>query len=402
MNGDQNMTIVLSLNSGSSSCKVQLFDMPSETILCSGLFERIGLNDGLLKITYGNHEIKRNQDFKTHHQAIDEFFKIILEEKIISSMNDVKAVGHRIVHGGEKYAQSVIMDEKVAQDVAEYSKLAPLHNPANLLGYKVIKEILPDVLQVAVFDTAFHQTLTKDTFMYPIPMKYYDLYKIRKYGFHGTSHLYVTRKVRELLTPEKTQRMISCHLGNGASLSAVLDGKCINTSMGFTPLAGIMMGTRSGDIDPAILPFIQNQENLSADEALEIFNRESGLKGISQLSSDMRDIKEAVDNNNPDAILALNMYVQRIGNTIGAYIAQLGGCDCIIFTAGVGENASFVRERVLKYLERAFHVVVDSEKNNKRGDFFEITSNDSSIKAVVIATNEELMIAKDTYHFYSN
>lgn len=396
------MALILSLNSGSSSCKVQLFDMPRETIRCSGLFERIGLKEGLLKITYGDTEIKRTQDFKNHHQAIDEFFRIILEEKIIEKMTDVKAVGHRIVHGGEKYAQSVIMDDKVADDIAEYSNLAPLHNPANLLGYTVIKEILPEVLQVAVFDTAFHQTLSKETFMYPIPMKYYNQYKIRKYGFHGTSHLYVTQKAREFLTPEKTQRMISCHLGNGASLSAVRDGKCINTSMGFTPLAGIMMGTRSGDVDPAILPFIQTQENLSADDALEIFNRESGLKGISQLSSDMRDIKEAVDNNNQDALLALNMYVQRIGNTIGAYIAQLGGCDCIIFTAGVGENASFVREKVLKYLEGAFNVVVDVEKNKQRGEYFVITTDASSIKAVVIATNEELMIAKDTFNFYPN
>jgi acetate kinase len=396
------MTLVLSLNSGSSSCKVQLFEMPSERIVCSGLFERIGLKDGLLKISFGDQQIKRNQDFKNHHQAIDEFFKILLEEKIISEMNQVKAVGHRIVHGGEKYAQSVIMDDQVAQDVDEYSNLAPLHNPANLLGYTVIKEILPEVLQVAVFDTAFHQTLSKETFMYPIPMKYYENYKIRKYGFHGTSHLFVSQKAREVLPKEETDKIISCHLGNGASISAIKNGTCINTSMGFTPLAGIMMGTRSGDIDPAILPFIQNHENLTADEALEIFNRESGLLGISQLSSDMRDIKEAVDKNDQNAILALNMYIQRIGSTIGSYIAQLGGCDCIIFTAGVGENAAFVRERVLNYLKEAFHVVVDVNKNNQRGDFFEITTEDSSIKAVVISTNEELMIAKDTYHFYLN
>lgn len=394
------MTLVLSLNSGSSSCKVQLFDMPSETILCSGLFERIGLSEGLVKITFNNKELKRNQDFENHHQAIDEFFRILLEEQIISDMNQVKAVGHRIVHGGEKYAQSVIMDEQVAKDVAEYSSLAPLHNPANLLGYTVIKELLPDVLQVAVFDTAFHQTLSKETFMYPIPLKYYETYKIRKYGFHGTSHLYVTQKARERLGNEHTQKMISCHLGNGASISAVSDGKCINTSMGFTPLAGIMMGTRSGDVDPAILPFIQNHENLTADEALEIFNRESGLKGISQISSDMRDIKEAVDQGDDHAQLALSMYIQRIGNTIGSYIAQLGGCDCIIFTAGVGENAAFVREGILNYLKNAFEICVDSDKNNQRGDFFEITTNESLIKAVVIATNEELMIAKDTYRFF--
>lgn len=395
------MTLVLSLNSGSSSCKVQLFDMPSESIVCSGLFERIGLSDGLVKITFNNQQIKRNQDFANHHQAIDEFFKILLEENIINSMEQVKAVGHRIVHGGEKYAQSVIMDDQVAADVHEYSSLAPLHNPANLLGYQVIKEILPEVLQVAVFDTAFHQTLSKETFMYPIPMRYYNTYKIRKYGFHGTSHLYVTQKVREHFGENATEKIISCHLGNGASISAVKNGKCINTSMGFTPLAGIMMGTRSGDIDPAILPFISNHENLSADEALEIFNRESGLLGISTLSSDMRDIKEAVDKNDEKATLALDMYIQRIGSTIGSYIAQLGGCDCIIFTAGVGENATFVRKRILNYLKEAFKVIVDEEKNSQRGDFFTITSEDSLIKAVVVATNEELMIAKDTYHFYS-
>ncbi len=394
------MTLILSLNSGSSSCKVQLFDMPSENVLCNGLFERIGLDDGKIKLTFEDQEIKKNIKLENHHQAIEEFFKMLLKEQIIIGLEQIKAVGHRIVHGGEKYANSVVIDETVANDIEDYIQLAPLHNPANLLGYQVIKQLLPSVIQVAVFDTAFHQTIAQETFMYPIPYDYYQKYKIRKYGFHGTSHNYVSQQAIEKLPPEDTAKIISCHLGNGASISAILNGKCINTSMGFTPLAGIMMGTRSGDIDPAIIPFIQKVENLDADSALDIFNRKSGLVGISQLSSDMRDIKTGVDQKNQKAILALNMYVQRIGNTIGSYIAQLGGCDLIVFTAGVGENATFVREMILDYLKPAFNVVIDKEKNMLSCDFFEITKEESSIKAVVIATNEELMIAKDTYAFF--
>jgi acetate kinase len=394
------MTLILSLNSGSSSCKVQLFDMPSENVLCNGLFERIGLSSGRIKLTFKEREIKKETELVDHHQAIEEFFKMLLEEKIIETMDEIKAVGHRIVHGGEKYASSVVIDKTVARDIENYSQLAPLHNPANLLGYQVIKELLPHVIQVAVFDTAFHQTIAPETFMYPIPYSYYQKYKIRKYGFHGTSHFYVSQKAIELLPSNETEKIISCHLGNGASISAILNGKCMNTSMGFTPLAGIMMGTRSGDIDPAIIPFIQKAENLDADSALDIFNRKSGLVGISELSSDMRDIKSSVDQKDAKSTLALNMYVQRIANTIGSYIAQLGGCNLIIFTAGVGENATFVREMILDYLKPAFNVLVDSSKNNKRDAFFEITKEESSIKAVVIATNEELMIAKDTYSFY--
>lgn len=236
--------------------------------------------------------------------------------------------------------------------------------------------------------------------MYPIPYEYYEKYKIRKYGFHGTSHNYVSKSLMNKLPDEKNNNLITCHLGNGASISAIKDGKCINTSMGFTPLAGIMMGTRSGDIDPAILPFLQQAENLDADQTLEIFNRESGLKGISQISSDMRDIKSAIDEGNSKAKLALDMYVLRIASTIGSYIAQLGGCDAIIFTAGVGENAAFVREMVLDYLKEAFSTQIDLEKNKQRDDFFEITKDTSAIKAYVIATNEELMIARDTFDFY--
>jgi len=394
------MPLILSLNSGSSSCKVQLFDMPSEKVVCSGLFERIGLDEGIIKIEFDHNEIKKNQPLSNHHEAINIFFQILQEENIISSINDVKAIGHRIVHGGEKYANSVIINDEVANDIDHYSELAPLHNPANLLGYKVIKELLPNALQVAVFDTAFHQTIKPETFMYPIPYQYYEKYKIRKYGFHGTSHNYVSTTLRNKLSPEETKRIITCHLGNGASISAIKDGKCMNTSMGFTPLAGIMMGTRSGDIDPAILPFIQQAEHLDAEETLEIFNRESGLKGISQISSDMRDIKSAIDQGDKKATLALDMYVLRIASTIGSYIAQLGGCDAIIFTAGVGENATFVREMVLDKLKEAFSIFIDHKKNEQRTDFFEITKESSKIRAFVIATNEELMIAKDTYSFY--
>ncbi len=396
------MTLILSLNSGSSSCKAQLFDMPSETVLCNGLFERIGLSDGIVNLKFNGQEIKRNQDFKNHHQAIEVFFEMLLQEKIIDNVDQIMAVGHRIVHGGEKYASSVIIDDTVAKDIEDYIQLAPLHNPANLLGYQVIKELLPEVMQVAVFDTAFHQTIKPETYMYPIPYDFYQKHKIRKYGFHGTSHQYVSQQAIKNLPSKDTHRIISCHLGNGASISAVLDGKCINTSMGFTPLAGIMMGTRSGDIDPAIIPFIQKAEGLNPDEAINIFNRKSGLVGISMLSSDMRDIKAAYDQGEPHAVLAMNMYVQRIGSTIGSYIAQLGGCDLIIFTAGVGENAFYIRQMVLDYLKPAFNIKVDVDKNRQRGSFFEITADDSSIKSYVIGTNEELMIAKDTYSFLND
>lgn len=394
------MALILSLNSGSSSCKVQLFDMPSEKVICNGLFERIGLPDGLVKLEFNGDQIKLTQDLENHEKALELFFELLQKHQVIKSLQDIKAVGHRVVHGGEKYNHSVIITEEVSQDILEYGKLAPLHNPANHLGYVVIKKLLPEVMQVAVFDTAFHQTIKPATYMYPIPRKYYDKYKIRKYGFHGTSHYFVSQQAIAKLGKDNSSRLICCHLGNGASISAIKNGQCINTSMGFTPLAGIMMGTRSGDIDPAIIPFMENAENLTPDQTLDIFNRQSGLLGVSGRSSDMRDIQKGIEENDSQAILAMDMYVERIALTIGSYITQLGGCDAILFTAGVGENASTVRKAILDYLKPAFNVVVDEKANQQRGPYLLISSKESSIKALVIATNEELMIAKDTFDFY--
>lgn len=395
------MTLILSLNTGSSSCKVQLYEMPSEAVLCNGLFERIGLDGGFFKIKFNDTKIEKEAQLDTHYDAIKIFFDILVEEKVIADVSDIKAVGHRIVHGGEKYASSIVINDEVANDIDQYSELAPLHNPANFLGYQVTKEILKDAMHVAVFDTAFHQSMTKETFMYPIPYRYYEQYKIRKYGFHGTSHHYVSSTLVETLPDANFKKIITCHLGNGASITAINEGKCVNTSMGFTPLAGIMMGTRTGDIDPAILSYIQDVENISADQVSEICNRQSGLLGVSEVSSDLRDVKQAADEHNEKAILAIDMYVERVAMTIGSYITQLGGCDAIVFTAGVGENAIFIRERVLNYLSHAFKIELSNKRNDQRGDFFEITTDDSSIKAYVIATNEELMIARDTYQFYT-
>lgn len=390
------MSYVLSLNSGSSSCKAQLFEMPSQKVLCSAVFERIGLSEGIAKLSFNSQTLTLNQNFKTHHDAILTLLNNLIQNKIIESYDDISAVGHRVVHGGEKYSKSVIIDEKVATDILALSALAPLHNPANHLGIMVTSQLMPNATQVAVFDTAFHQTLKPHAYLYPIPRSFYQKHKVRKYGFHGTSHRYVSAKALEALH-NPNAKIIVCHLGNGASLAAIDAGKCVNTSMGFTPLAGIMMGTRSGDIDPSIIPFVQKALHLNSDDALEVFNKESGLLGVSGISSDMRDIQKAMDQGHPDAILAIEMYVERIGMLIASYIAQLKGCDAIIFTAGVGENATFIRERVIDYLTPVFKVTIDSEVNKKRGEFLDITGTDSSMKVYVIPTNEELMIALDTY-----
>lgn len=394
------MPNILSLNSGSSSCKAQLFAMPSQHVLCSAVFERIGLSEGIAKLSFNEQTLVLNQDFKNHHEAILTLLNNLIANQIISSFEDIHAVGHRVVHGGEKYATSVIIDQKVATDILAFSALAPLHNPANHLGIMVTSQLIPNATQVAVFDTAFHQTLLPQVFLYPIPRSFYQKHKVRKYGFHGTSHRYVSAQALcKLNNPQA--KVIVCHLGNGASLAAIDSGKCINTSMGFTPLAGIMMGTRSGDIDPSIIPFVQKSLHLNSDDALEVFNKESGLLGVSGISSDMRDIQRAMEQGNQDAILAIKMYVERIGMLIASYIVQLKGCDAIVFTAGVGENASLIRQLIIEYLNPVFNVKIDHELNKLRGQFIDLSYADTSIKVFVIPTNEELMIALDTYHLIS-
>jgi len=392
------LIMYISLNSGSSSCKVQIYQMPSEEVLCSALFERIGQTMGSYEFTVGNQQFKKDCLISNHQQALQILFDLLVEKGIVTTLQDIVGVGHRVVHGGEKYKNSVIITEQVAQDIQDLSDLAPLHNPANLLGYQVIKKMLPDTLQVAVFDTAFHQTMDAISYMYPIPIEYYQKYKIRKYGFHGTSHQYVTQRARQILTEEKSRRLISCHLGNGGSLSAVLDGQCINTSMGFTPLAGIMMGTRSGDIDPSIMAYLAEKEGLTAHQITDICNKKSGILGISQVSSDMRDIEQAIKDQNPQAELAFNMYVHRVSLTIGSYIAQLGGCDAIIFTAGIGENSTHIRQKIVHAISTAFKVILDPIANQTRKQEVCISTPESKISVWVIPTNEELMIARDTYH----
>jgi acetate kinase len=396
------MSVIMSLNSGSSSCKFQLYTMPAETVICSGIFERIGLAEGTYTMEFNGSKVSETLPLPNHQTAIQILLKLLIDHGVVASLDDLAGIGHRVVHGGEKYEHSVVFNEEVAHDIEMLCDLAPLHNPANLLGYQVLKELLPNTLQVAVFDTAFHQTMDKVSFMYPIPLEYYDQYKIRKYGFHGTSHLYVTQRARTILGEEKSRRLICCHLGNGGSLSAVLNGQCINTSMGFTPLAGIMMGTRSGDIDPSIMAYLAQKEGLSVAQITDICNKKSGILGISKVSSDMRDIEAAIAEGNENADLARKMYVQRVAMTIGSYIAQLGGCDAILFTAGIGENSVPIRQLVIEYISEAFSIELDVEANKKRRQEVLISTPQSKIAVMVIPTNEELMIARDTFALYQH
>jgi acetate kinase len=376
--------------------------MPAEKVICSGIFERIGLDEGTYTMEFNSSKISDTLPLPDHQTAIQILLKLLIDHKVVDSLDDLAGIGHRVVHGGEKYEHSVIFNNEVAHDIEMLCDLAPLHNPANLLGYKVLKELLPNTMQVAVFDTAFHQTMDKVSFMYPIPLEYYDQYKIRKYGFHGTSHSYVTQRARTILGEEKSRRLICCHLGNGGSLSAVLDGKCINTSMGFTPLAGIMMGTRSGDIDPSIMAYLAQKEGLSVAQITDICNKKSGILGISKVSSDMRDIEAAIAQGNENADLARKMYVQRVAMTIGSYIAQLGGCDAILFTAGIGENSIPIRQLVIEYISEAFSIELDYQANQTRRQEILISTPESKIAVMVIPTNEELMIARDTYALYQH
>ena len=391
------MSLIMSLNSGSSSLKFQLFRMPAELMVATGLVERIGLKDSVFTLKINDHETSLTRDIPDHREAIAIVMEALKTSKLVSEPKDVAGVGHRIVHGGEKYATSIVIDSQVEADIEALCDLAPLHNPANLLGVRVMKEILPDATQVAVFDTAFHQTMGPVSYMYPLPYEYYEKYGIRKYGFHGTSHGYVTKRLREILGSENSRRIISCHLGNGGSLAAVKNGKCINTTMGFTPLAGIMMGTRSGDIDPSILAYLATKENLSLQGVTDLCNKKSGLLGVSGISSDMRDIEAAVHAGNAKAKLAMDMYVQRVCSTIAAYTIQLGGCDAILFTAGVGENSILIRQLIIESLEDSLPIELDRQANHIKRKEARISTNSSKIQVWVIPTNEELVIARDTF-----
>ncbi|AWI13120.1 acetate kinase [Caldifermentibacillus hisashii] len=389
------MSKILAINAGSSSLKFQLIEMPEEEVITKGLVERIGLNDGVFTISVNGEKVKLVQDIPDHDVAVQILLDQLISTGIINSFDEIDGVGHRVVHGGEVFDDSVLITDEVLKQIEDLSDLAPLHNPANVTGIKAFRHILPNVPAVAVFDTAFHQTMPKSSYLYSLPYEYYEKYGIRKYGFHGTSHKYVTLKAAEMLgKPIEELRLISCHLGNGASIAAVHGGKSIDTSMGFTPLEGITMGTRSGSIDPALIPFIMKKTGQSAEEVINVLNKKSGLLGITGFSSDLRDIEEAANVGNERAELALTIFANHIHKYIGSYVARMNGVDAIIFTAGIGENSAAVRERVLRGLE-FMGVYWDKDLNREGGGERFISYPFSPVKVLVIPTNEEVMIARD-------
>ena len=390
---------ILVINAGSSSLKYQLIDMDTENVMAKGLCERIGIDGSRLNHTPGDADkVVIEKPMKDHADAINMVIEALVnpEHGVISDMSEISAVGHRVVHGGELFSSSVVITDEVKKAVESCNELAPLHNPANLIGIAACEKAMPGVPQVGVFDTAFHQTMPKEAFMYAIPYKYYENYKVRRYGFHGTSHKYVTQRAAAMLgkKPEDL-KIITCHLGNGSSITAVKNGKSVDTTMGFTPLAGVPMGTRSGDIDPAILQFIMNKENIDADKMNSILNKESGVLGISELSSDFRDLSAATAEGNKKAELAEEMFIYNVKKYIGAYAVAMGGVDAVVFTAGIGENNGAYRKAMTEGLD-FMGIKIDDEKNSIRGCEVDVSAADSKVKVLVIPTNEELMIAMDT------
>jgi acetate kinase len=389
------MSKIIAINAGSSSLKFQLFEMPSENVLTKGLVERIGLNDSVFTITVNDEKQTEVLDIPNHAVAVKMLLDKLTSTGIIKSLDEISGIGHRIVHGGEKFADSALITPEVLKDIESLNDLAPLHNPANVVGIKAFQEVLPNVPAVAVFDTAFHQTMPEESFLYSLPYEYYEKYGIRKYGFHGTSHKYVTERAAELLgRPIEQLRLLSCHLGNGASIAAVEGGKSIDTSMGFTPLAGVTMGTRSGNIDPALIPYIMEKTGQTVEEVVNVLNKKSGMLGLSGFSSDLRDIEKAENEGNERAKVAMDIFVSRIHKYIGSYAARMKGVDAIIFTAGIGENSALIRERVLEGLE-FMGVYWDPKRNQVRGEEAFINYPHSPVKVLVIPTNEEVMIARD-------
>lgn len=385
---------IISINAGSSSLKFSLFEMTTKECIASGYFERVGLDGSFYTIKYNGEKIREEVEMPNHTVAVEVLLDRLISIGIIKDLKEIDGVGHRLVHGADKYNKSVIITDEVVEDLKKYSELAPLHNPANILGIEAVKKALPDVPMVGVFDTAFHQTMEPVQYIYPVPYEWYTKYGVRKYGFHGTSHCYISKQIPRILGRDNYKAII-CHLGSGGSLSAVKDGKCVDTTMGFTPLAGIMMGTRSGDIDPSIIPFIMQKEDKSVDEVISDLNKKSGFLGVSGGASDFRDIYAGVVEGKDRYKLAFDKYVQTVVNYIAQYYVELGGCDIICFTAGLGENASEARLAIMEKL-LCLGVKVDLEKNQVRGEEIQVSSNDSSILCYVIPTNEELMIAEDT------
>ena len=387
---------IISINAGSSSLKFSLFDMNDESVIASGLFERIGIDGSRYTIKFHGEKITQEVELPTHVDAVNILLDKLTDLNIISSLDEIHGVGHRIVQGKDVFKESVLINDDVMEKLEAIKGFAPLHNPANMLGIEAFRKVLPNVPMVAVFDTAFHQTMDKTTYLYPVPYSWYEDYGVRKYGAHGTSHRYIAECVKQILGKDEF-RLISCHIGNGGSITAIKDGKCIDTSMGFTPLAGIMMGTRSGDIDPSIIPYVMEQEGKNASEIIDDLNKRSGLLGMSEYSSDMRDILARCDEHDEKAIVARDKYVRRVVDYIAQYYVLLGGADIIVFTAGVGENSIPVRRQICEELA-CLGIKIDVELNNKRGEMVKISTDDSDVLVYVIPTDEELMIARDTLH----
>jgi acetate kinase len=390
------MSKIMAINAGSSSLKFQLFEMPCEKVITKGLVERIGLKNSAFTLSVEGDKVSETLDIPNHEVAVGLLLEKLIDHRIIDSFEEIDGVGHRVVHGGEVFSESILITEDVIEEIEKLSELAPLHNPANITGIKAFRQALDDVPAVAVFDTAFHQTMAEGSYLYSLPLEYYEKYGIRKYGFHGTSHKYVSQRAAVMIgRPIEQLRLISCHLGNGASITAIKGGKSIDTSMGFTPLAGVTMGTRSGNIDPALIPYIMEKTGKTVDEVLDVLNKKSGILALSGFSSDLRDIQVEADEGNERAELALKVFADRIHKYIGSYSAKMGGVDGIIFTAGIGENSQTIRGRILEGLE-FMGVYWDKDLNRTSGKEAFINAPYSPVKVMVIPTNEEIMIVRDT------
>ena len=385
---------ILSVNAGSSSLKFQLYEMPEEKVLISGLMERIGIGNSFYTIKINGEKIKKEVELNNHAEAFEALVNELKLNNVAESLDEIKGIGHRIVQGGDYFDKTVVIDDDVLNKIEELSSLAPLHNPAAIVGIKAAKKVFPNALQTAVFDTAFHQTIKEENYLYALPIEWYTKFKVRRYGAHGTSHKFVSQRINEILGKTDT-KLITCHIGNGASISAILNGKCINTSMGLTPNAGLIMGTRCGDIDASIIPYVMEKTGMSPKEIDNAINKESGLLAISRKSSDSRDVEDGIKAGDENCILAQKMYVRRIVDYIAKYYVELGGCDAICFTAGVGENSINTRRDIIKELD-VLGIYLDEEANDVRGKERLISTKDSKIACYIIPTDEELMIAKDT------
>jgi len=389
---------VLVINCGSSSLKFQLINSDTEAVLAKGLCERIGIDGSLTYQPAGGEKTTENKAMPTHTEAIQFVIDALTDAEggVVKSLDEIGAVGHRVVHGGEKFASSAVITDEMIKAVEECNDLAPLHNPANLIGIAACKELMPNTPMVGVFDTAFHQTMPEEAYMYGLPYEYYEKYKVRRYGFHGTSHSFVSKRTAEIMNkPYNEVKTIVCHLGNGASICAVKNGKSVDTSMGLTPLEGLVMGTRSGDIDPAILEFLAKKEDMDIAALMNMLNKKSGVHGVSGISSDFRDLTAGAESGNKRAQIAIDVFAYRVAKYVGSYAAAMNGVDAIAFTAGIGENVCLVREKVCEYLGY-LGITLNKEANATRGEEIEISTSDSKVKVYVVPTNEELAIARET------